>query len=246
MPEKVKLWPNIHDDLKNKPFTHKRLRKIILGKERMSNKFWEGTIQHYAASVSAVDEQIGIIISALEKNNILDNTVVVFIADHGDTCGAHGFLDKGVIAYEELVRVPLIVSCPEKFQKNSECDKLVSHIDILPTLADVAGIKLGNSIDGKSLIPFLKDRSVPNWRKYHFITHHGNMFGLCSMRAVIDHRYKFVYYPYDTCELYDLEKDPLEMNNLINIPKYKNIVSNMLKVLRNHMKENADNKFRPF
>ncbi len=242
-PETVQLWPNLHDDLEGKPLTQRRLRERILGGLKPSDAAWSKIIQHYAAMVSATDHQIGLVYEALERNKIVDNTIVVFVSDHGDTCGAHGFWSKGVIAYEELIRIPMIMSWPGHFQANAACTELVCLMDVLPTLAEVTGTQIDlRRIDGRSLAPFLSGRTPEGRREHLLIMHHGNMYGLCTMRAVVGKRYKYVYYSYDTGEVYDLKADPSEMHNLINDPSGQQTAAAMHEQLRALMKEASDNK----
>jgi arylsulfatase A-like enzyme len=244
-PKKVELWPNLHDTLKGKPLTHQRLRQAIREGVEPSDAFWSGVIQHYAATVSATDHQIGLVYEALERNNLLENTIVVFVSDHGDTCGAHGFWSKGVVAYEELIRIPMIISWPGHFQTDATCDRLVSLMDILPTLADATGTGFNRrQIDGQSLEPFLHGLGPSDWRHDLLIMHHGNMYGLCTMRAVVGMRYKYVHYPYDTGELYDRNTDPWEMRNLIDDPGHKQESLALNERLKALMKEASDTKVK--
>jgi arylsulfatase A-like enzyme len=244
-PNKVELWPNLHDTLKGKPMTHRRLRQIIREGVEPSDAFWSGVIQHYAATVSATDHQIGLVYEALERNNLVENTIVVFVSDHGDTCGAHGFWSKGVIAYEELIRIPMIISWPGHFQTDGMCDRLVSLMDILPTLADATGTEFNRrQMDGQSLVPFLQGQAPRDWRQHVLIMHHGNMYGLCTMRAVVGMRYKYVHYPYDTGELYDRSTDPWEMRNLIDDPGHKQESLAFTERLKELMEEASDTKVK--
>jgi arylsulfatase A-like enzyme len=208
-----------------------------------SDAAWSKIIQHYAATVSAVDHQIGLVYDALERNRIMEDTIVVFVSDHGDTCGAHGFWSKGVIAYEELIRIPMIMSWPGHFQAGGTCTELVGMIDVLPTLAEATGTEIDlRQIDGRSLAPFLAGRAVTGWRDNLLIMHHGNMYGLCTMRAVVGNRYKYVYYSYDTGEVYDSRADPWEMRNLINDPAHRQIAAQMHEQLKRLMEEASDSK----
>ena len=160
----------------------------ILGRGARSDEFWKSTMRHYSALVSVTDSDVGVVLRALGEAGAIDNTIIVFLADHGDTCGAHGFLSKGVIAYEELIRIPLILSWPDRLPRSATCDRLASIMDVFPTLAEAAGITLPSDLDGRSLMPLLENRPVPDWRTSLVIAHHGNMYGFCTMRAVVGER----------------------------------------------------------
>ena len=85
-----------------------------------------------------------------------------------------------------------MISWPERFGRNATCDNLVSIMDVFPTLAEVAGIALPSELDGRSLAPLLEDGSTRKWRTSMVVSHHGNLYGLCTMRAVVGERYKAV------------------------------------------------------
>lgn len=242
-PTRVELWPNLHDDLKTKPLTHRLLRRRIMGHRQPSDTYWKSVIQHYSAMVSATDHQMGLVYGALERNNVLQDTIVLFISDHGDTCGAHGFLSKGVVAYQELIRIPMVISWPGHFAAGHSCEEPVSLVDILPTLVQATGLgSESRPVDGRCLVPLLTGQKPPDWRKYLLIMHHGNMYGLCTMRAVVGKRFKLVHYAYDTGELYDLREDPWEMNNLIDSPGSSQVVQGMSEQLGHLMKEAGDTR----
>ncbi|MFB3902450.1 MAG: sulfatase-like hydrolase/transferase [Acidobacteriota bacterium] len=245
-PEKIDLWPNLKDDLKGKPLTHRFLRERVLEGSTLTESSWTKVIQHYSATISAVDHDIGLVYDALEKNGVLDNTIVVFVSDHGDTCGAHGFLSKGVVAYEELIRIPMIISWPGHFQAGKSCDELVCLMDVLPTLLEATqtGVDPGQ-FDGRSLSAILRGQNQDRCRDYLLIMHHGNMYGLCSMRAVVGKRLKYVYYPYDTGEIYDLQTDPWEMRNLLQEREHQQTAAELHAKLKLLMREASDTRIAP-
>ena len=113
-------------------------------------------------------------------------------------------------------------------------------MDVFPTLAEAAGITLPSDLDGRSLMPLLDNRSVPDWRTSLVVAHHGNMYGFCTLRAVVGERYKYVYYPYDTAELYDRQRDPHEMNNLIDDPSHASTVTRLRRRLLDWMEAHWD------
>ena len=170
-------------------------------------------------------------------------TIVVYVSDHGDYCGAHGNLSKGVAPYEELLRVPLVFRWPGNFSAGATCEELVTHMDILPTLAEVAGVDIPDEIDGSALGPLLSGEPS-EWRDHVVITHHGNAYGLCTMRAVITNDYKYVYWPYDTAELYDRQTDEWEMENRINDPGLRGVAERLHGMLLAHRQRTGD-PFRP-
>jgi len=248
-PDDIELWPNIRDDLKNRPMVHHRLRENIMGDWTPTDDEWRTILRHYAALIGAVDRDMGTVLNALDESGAADDTIVVYISDHGDYCGAHGNLSKGVAPYEELLRVPMVVRWPGNTGAGTNSDALVSHMDILPTLAEAAGIVIPGDVDGASLAPLLTDGApqqtdgVGTWRDHVVVIHHGNNYGLCTMRAVITECHKYVYWPYDSAELYDLQNDPWEMNNLIDDPGLQDVVGTLHGLLVAHLQKTGD-RFR--
>lgn len=239
-PADIPLWGNIHDDLKNKPLAHRRLRENILDSDAFSEEVWLTVLRHYAALTSAADADMGRVLTALDDSGIRDDTLVVYMSDHGDLCGAHGFLSKGAVAYEELLRIPFVVRWPGHTEPGTVCDALTSPMDVLPTLAQAAGIAMPEGLDGRSLAPLLSGEMPVDWRRRLFVTHHGNSYGLCTTRAVIGPCYKYVYYPYDVAELYDRERDPWEMDNRVGDPALRHVVAEMHGALVEHTHSRGD------
>ena len=238
-PDEVTLWPNIHDDLAGRPIVHRRLRENIMGDWTPTDDEWRTILRHYAASIGAADRDVGTVLNALDKSGAANDTIVVYVSDHGDYCGAHGNLSKGVVTYEELLRVPLVCRWPGHFSAGVTCEELVTHMDILPTLAEAAGVDIPDEVDGATLGPLLSGEPS-EWRDHVVITHHGNAYGLCTMRAVITNDYKYVYWPYDTAELYDRQADEWEMDNRINDPAFRSVAERLHGMLLVHSQRTGD------
>jgi arylsulfatase A-like enzyme len=113
-------------------------------------------------------------------------------------------------------------------------------MDLFPTLVEAAGVDLVPDLDGRSLLPHLAGSPVPGWRTHLVVSHHGNMYGLCTMRAVVKERFKYVYYPYDIAELYDRDEDPWELDNRIDDPDLADVKSEMHSLLARHQRESGD------
>ena len=241
-PDDLLLWPNIRDELGSRPVVHRRLRENIMGDWTPTDDEWRTILHHYAALNGAMDRDIGLVLDAMDKAGATNDTIVVYVSDHGDYCGAHGNVSKGVVPYEELIRVPMVLSWPEHFQAGATCEDLVTHMDILPTLAGAAGIEIPGETDGRSLMTLLTGEAT-EWRDHVVITHHGNNYGLCTMRAAITADYKYVYWPYDTAELYDRKADPWEMDNRIDDPTLQRLIEQLHEMLVAHGQSMGD-RFR--
>ena len=169
----------------------------------------------YYDTTAMVDFEIGRLLDFLEENNLKDNSIVVLSTDHGDMTGSHGGqLDKGML-YEEAQHIPLIMSWPGQFDCTSIND-LSLNMDIMPTLMDLAGIPVPEDIDAISLKQSLLRNPGRTKRENLLLEFHGLRF-LYSQRALIsEDNWKYIFTPGDTDEIYNLNDDPGEMNNLIN------------------------------
>jgi len=221
----------------------------IVQPEGMSNeegKKWryQNFIKDYLATVKSVDDNIGRVLNYLDKNNLTDNTIIVLTSDQGFFLGEHGFFDKRFI-YEESLHMPFIVKYPKKIKPKSINKSIIKNIDIAPTLLDMANIKSAHTMQGKSFKNELLRKSDTNNDKmyYHYYEypywHHVQPhYGIRTDKYTLAH----FYYDIDVWELYDLEKDPLQMHNEINNPEYSNVVNNLKKKLKDLMIEYKNNK----
>ena len=178
-----------------------------------------------AAMMASVDEGVGMLLAALERQGILDNTFIVFLGDNGYFFGEHALGPERRFAYEEGIRCPFVVRYPPLIAPGTVVSELVLALDIAPTLIELAGGIPGPHIQGKSLLPLLTETSC-DWRTSFLIEYYGEsaMPWLVAMtyKAVRTTHYKFIHWVHhDDCdELYDLRHDPYEMRNLIRDPVY--------------------------
>jgi len=188
----------------------------------------------YLRAMLAVDNSTGDIRKCLEELDLLDNTIIVYGSDNGFFIGAHQRGDKRLM-YEESIRIPLIVRYPEIIRAGGKNSELVMNIDLAPTLIELAGGKVADEMQGTSMVPLLKGEPAI-WRESFLYEYFQDPYapGIETLVGVRDKRYKYIEspdLPDDIDELYDLEKDPLEMNNLINSPDYQSVVDEMIKEL---------------
>jgi N-acetylglucosamine-6-sulfatase len=171
----------------------------------------------------AVDDSLGRIVSALERKGALDNTVIVFTSDHGYFYGEHGLNEERRLAYEETIRIPLLVRYPRLVAANTTPRQMALSLDLAPTLLDIAGQQPGSYIQGRSLVPILRQES-PAWRSSFLIEYFTDTvfprirnMGYVAVRT---ERYKYIRYGElrGMDELYDLERDPNEVTNIIGRP----------------------------
>ncbi|MDA0336347.1 MAG: sulfatase-like hydrolase/transferase [bacterium] len=172
----------------------------------------------YYAMIKLIDDQVGRMIEALKVSGQRDNTVIIFMSDHGEMLGDHGLIQKGCRFYEGLVRVPLILSWPGHFAPGLRSDALVELLDVMPTLMELAGEPVSSRVQGRSLLPMLKGtvdaahhRDAVRCEYYDALDEPDGSFATMYR----DQRYKLtVYHGHDLGELYDLQVDPVEFDNL--------------------------------
>ncbi len=160
---------------------------------------------------------MGRILDKLDEMGVAEDTVVVFAGDNGFFLGELGLFDKR-FAYEPSIRIPLVARYPRGVEADQVIDKLVLNIDLCPTVLDYAGVGSLDGMHGESWRPLVEGRPVPNWRRwslYEYFREHGYVHWPTS-QALRTEQWKYIRYPEggNEDELYDLESDPGELNNL--------------------------------
>ena len=187
----------------------------------------------YYAMIKLVDDQLGRILAALEESGQRDNTVVIFTSDHGEMLGDHGLIQKGCRFYEGLVRVPLIFSWPAVFPAGLRSDGLVELLDKAPTLLELAGLGVPERMQGRSLLPILKGAADPAVHRDSVRCEYYNALEMPNRSFATMYRdecYKLViYHGHDCGELYDLQEDPEEFENMWDEPEAQPLVLELLK-----------------
>jgi len=173
--------------------------------------------KRYAETLLGVDDSVGRVLGELERRGQLDSTLVVYMGDNGFAFGEHGLIDKRT-AYEESIRVPLLARCPELFSGGRTITPMVANVDIMPTVLDACGVPVPGGLDGRSWLP-LTNGQAADWRQELLYEYYWerNFPQTPTVHALRTDRYKFVrcHGVWDIDELYDLQEDPLETNNLI-------------------------------
>ena len=238
-------WPNYEWPSRDIPGPHHL--KIHWDHESLTWNDWAMAVKYYYARVSMIDSQIGRLYNWLEKSGELENTVLIFTADHGETLGSHGgLLDKGWHHFEETHHVPLIIRFPDGSHAGKRVAEFASIADMYPTILDFAGGDYDqNKIHGTSLLPLINGETT-NWRDCVVTEFLGLGNVATSMKMLRMGNLKYGCNLTGQDELYDLEKDPHEMNNLIDDPEYVDDVK-MLKVkLKKWMQETDDPALRMY
>ncbi|QCX40292.1 sulfatase [Aureibaculum algae] len=221
-----------------------------------TSESYQRYLKKYLRCVKGVDDNIGRFFQFLKDNDLYENTIIVYTTDQGMMLGEHDFIDKRWM-YEESMRMPLIIRYPDIVKANSKTDVIVNNTDFAPTLIDLAGGKVPDKMQGKSMAEILEGKTPKGWRTatyYRYWLHmtHHDIPGHFGIRT---DRYKLIFFygrHWDlneegkqsrtwlkegasnkvvatppAWELYDLEKDPTEVNNVYANPAYSEVVKEL-------------------
>ena len=185
--------------------------------------------RQYCETLRGVDDSIGRVLKWLEDNGLAETTMVIYMGDNGFSFGEHGLIDKRH-AYEESMRVPLIMRCPSVIKPNTKVTEVIQNIDIAPTIMAYAGLATPAQMQGKSFLPILKGEKIP-WKDKAFYEYYWeyDFPQTPTMFAVRTDRYKYIFNHgvWDANELYDLKNDPLEVNNLIRSTEHQTVAKQL-------------------
>lgn len=230
--EQVVLPPKVESDWDDIPAPGINYVTSLNG--MMSEEQEKKAIAAYYATVSYMDTQLGKILRTLKEEGLEDNTIVIFTSDHGFHLGEHDFWMK-VSLHEESARVPLIIKVPGK--KPAVCHSLVELLDLFPTIAELAGLDAPPYIQGKSLVKTLDDPAYQVRDMAFSVSNSGNDAGKAFLART--EKWSYIQYGEDAgegMELYDMEFDSKQFNNLAHLPKYQNIVAQMQQKLKQKLK----------
>ena len=185
----------------------------------------------YYAMIAQIDDQFARILQTLEETGQRDNTVIIFTSDHGETLGDHGLMWKGCRFYEGLVRVPLIFSWPGQFQQNVQANGLVELLDMSATILDLCGVEIPDYFQGRSLLPVLRGEQsgehVRDFVRCEYFEALDPFFtdGVGSHATMYrNDRFKLsLYHDQKLGELFDLQNDPWEFDDLWDHPDYQDV-----------------------
>lgn len=208
-PEQLEAWNAAYD-----PKNEAMIEANLTGDELTKWKY-QRYIKDYLRCIKSLDDQVGRVLEYIDKEGIADNTVIIYTSDQGFYMGEHGWFDKRFM-YEESFRTPLLIRLPGG-QQGVESMALVQNIDYAPTILDLIGAEIPEDMHGVSMMPLLtgEKESLRNSLYYHFYEYPAE-HAVKRHYGVRDERYKLIHFynDIDVWELYDLENDPSEMNNI--------------------------------
>jgi arylsulfatase A-like enzyme len=217
-PQQFEKW-NAYYEPRNEAFRQANLQGDDLVRWKY-NRY----MHDYLGCIKSVDESVGRLLKYLDDEGLADNTLVVYAADQGFYLGEHGWFDKRWV-FEESLRTPLLVRWPGAVKPGGVNSDLVSNLDFAETLLDAAGVAVPAEMQGRSLVPVLKGQTPEDWRKsfyYHYYEFPGP-HAVARHYGVVTERFKLVHF-YEPAvsywELFDLEKDPLELRSVYDQAEY--------------------------
>ena len=209
-----------------------------LGFSKMTPRERREVTAAYYAMIEQVDDHVGRILKALDDTGRRDNTIVIFMSDHGELLGDHGVYLKGPYSYDCSIRVPLIISWPGRFKAGLKSDALVELVDLVPTLLNAVDMPIPNRVQGKSMFDICAGKADPHNHKDYVYTEyyvaqpfHRDLKELPLVTTVRTRTHKCaVYAGLEIGELYDLQADPHEYDNLWDDPKRRDLKLGMMKL----------------
>lgn len=169
----------------------------------------------YDGEIALADEIIGRLLQSLRSRARYDDALIVLLSDHGEGLGDHGEEEHGIFLYDEAIRVPLMVKLPRQRGAGRRTAEPVQHVDLVPTILDLAGVAVPTRFRGRSLRPLLMNGdTLPETGIYSETYHPRYQFGWSELRALTAGRFRFISAPRE--ELYDLRNDPHERTNLVS------------------------------
>jgi arylsulfatase A-like enzyme len=234
------------DDLKGypgKPLAFIQARNKIGHSTEDNVRCLEGLVKSHCAGVVSNDDNAGRVMAALEKAGILDDTALIWTADHGFFLGEWDFWDKRFM-HEPSIRVPLAFRYPRVIQPGLAPTEMALNLDIPATILDLAGIQIPDWYQGRSLVPFMKGTPPADWRQdwlYEYYEFPG-LEHVRPHRGVRTERYKLIHYflPPEEFELYDLQGDPGELHNLAYDPAHLKLRNELFSRIEQLRQETGD------
>uniref|UniRef100_UPI0039A45F85 sulfatase family protein n=1 Tax=Ornithobacterium rhinotracheale TaxID=28251 RepID=UPI0039A45F85 len=187
----------------------------------------------YLSTAVSLDRNIGRALDYLEKNNLAENTIVIYTSDQGFYMGEHGWFDKRWM-YEESFRTPFVIKYPKLIKPKTETNAFMSNIDIAPTLLQLAGAKVPADMQGISFVPVLKDPKAKVQDQLYYHYYENGEHAVSPQFGVRNERFKLIRYykRVNNWELFDLKKDPHELRNVYGNPAYAKVQKHMEELLK--------------
>ena len=191
-------------------------------------------MRDYLSTAASLDRNIGRTLDYLDKHHLTNNTIVIYLSDQGFYMGEHGWFDKRFM-YEESFRTPMVMRYPGVVKPGTVNNDFVMNLDIAPTMLDAAGLAIPKDMQGKTFLPLLQNKKAEGRDAMYYHYYENGEHAVSPHFGIRTSRYKLIrfYTRVNAWELYDLQKDPHEMNNLFGKKGSEKITANMHRQLVN-------------
>ena len=237
-PKAIPEHPGYAETFEKKPYRQQLIEKLW----GLGDYGWEGFQEiaaRYFGHCTLIDDMVGRVVAHLEQLGVLDDTIIVYTADHGDCLGAHKLIEKGEFMYDEIYRIPLVIAHPDCEAPGTACDEFVYLHEIMLSSLDAAGLDVPADLDGQSFLPAIEGRPFANDREevYCVFDRH---FTVANQRMVRTRTHQFTFNSGDPGELYDLQRDPYQLDNVYGDPAYEAVRQDLMGRMDRYMEELGD------
>ena len=243
----IELPENFYDNMLDKPNLYRRTKERF---GQLTVREYKEAIRHFMAFCSYEDWLFGRLVRILKEEGRYDDTILLFLSDHGDYCGEHGLFAKGLPCFRSAYHVPLILRWPgvTTIRKERNIGQYVSLADFAPSILEMAGIGYEkDDYSGKSFVPLIREdpEAVASWKDEIYTQSNGNeLYGI--QRSIMTPQWKYVYNGFDYDELYNLKEDPYELVNVANRPENWPVIRQLAKKLWKFAYDRKDTCINPY
>lgn len=237
-PDSIPEHPSYQETFANKPVVQ-HLIEHMWGLGEYGWRGFQEIAARYYGHCTLIDDMVGLVLARLDQLGLTDDTVVIYTSDHGDCMGAHKLIEKGEFMYDEIYRVPLVVAHPDCQRPGTANDDLVYFHEVNPSILDLAGLEVPANLDGQSLLPAMLGQDSA-WERDDVYCVFDRHFTVANQRMVRTRDHQFTFNAHDIGELYDLQKDPYQLNNVHRDPAYDEVRRDLMKRMERHMRELDD------
>ena len=237
-PKAIPEHPGYAETFEKKPYRQQLIERLW----GLGDYGWEGFQEiaaRYFGHCTLIDDMVGRVVAHLEQLGVLDDTIIVYTSDHGDCLGAHKLIEKGEFMYDEIYRIPLVIAHPDCQAPGTACDEFVYLHEIMLSSLDAAGLEVPADLDGQSFLPAMEGRPFANGREevYCVFDRH---FTVANQRMVRTRIHQFTFNSGDPGELYDLQCDPYQLDNVYGDPVYEAVRQDLMGRMNRYMEELGD------
>ncbi len=251
-PKKIEMYGNFDDNLEGRADVHRVEDNRFISEDTkiiypnpVEWSTWQEILACAYAHNTMLDAAAGQILDKVKELGLEEDTIIVWTTDHGDAVASHGgHFDKCSYMSQEVMRIPMAMKWKNVIQPNQVCHELVSNLDIPVTIMDACGKKFAQPVHGESLLPLALEKDV-KWREDLMCETAGHGYvERINGRMLVHKNFKLVKFEGQIDEMYDLEKDPYELNNIASLPEYQEIKDDLVTRLRNWQAKTGDSDIK--